>query len=737
MRIHKRLLSLFLTVAMMLTMFPLTNIVVSASYTGAFEFNSSGKFRVMSLNDIQDGSNVNSRVIAMITNAIARYKPDLVVFIGDNVTGGLSESAFKSSASQFLQPLLDSNTKYAVTFGNHDDEGAINKTDQYAYYISHGGNNAVDHDVEPLTGVGSGLIPIYPNGQTSGAPAFQVYLMDSGTYAPGGGYDCPYTNQIDYYIQRSIQYPNVPSLWYQHIIVPDVYAKCMTTIYNSTKVSFFGNGKPFSGKLYWLQPSRINWAKSGVATTVKEIYKEGPCPANLSTYESTEHRSSPTYGSKTLYESWVAYGNMLGTYYGHDHKNSFVSTTADGIDIGFSKGATLNSYNDGNPGFRIYDLDVNGTYSSYNVTEADLTKAQIFFDANGGAGEMIPQFISKNSTAAIKSNTYTKPGRPFLGWATSPTGNVAYQNTSNFSIGTNDVTLYAKWDVTSNITFHANGGIGGTEPTAMEVGTALVAPNVSQTGYAFSGWSPPLPSTVPSIDTTYIAQWNAIEYTMTFDINGGTGTAPSPQTGHFNASLLLPDQGDIVKQGFDFLGWALTPGATQPLTDFSFPANDATLYAAWVALPQLVAQPGATTVVDSTENLIYGLKAGITREEFEDDFITLTGNAKLVVTPTTQGFGTGTKVEVVDKVSQNVIQTFIIIIFGDVNGDGNIDSMDAGVLVDIENYKTVWNPVTDAIFIKAGDLNGDGNFDSVDAGIIADEANYKSILDQATGLVKI
>ncbi len=1251
MKIKKRILSLFLTVAMVLAMFPLTNMGASASYTGAFQFNSSGKFRVMSLNDIQDNSIVDRRVIAMITNAIARYSPDLVVFIGDNVTGGLTSTLFKSSVNQFLQPLLDSNTKYAVTFGNHDDEGTIKKPAQYDYYISHGGNNAVDHDVEALTGVGSGVIPIYQNGQTSGTPAFQVYLMDSGTYASGGGYDCPYTNQIDYYIQRSIQYPTVPSLWYQHIIVPDVYSECMTTTNNGSAVSFKGNGSPFSSNTYWLQSSRINWAKSGVATTLSEIYKEGPCPANLTTYQSTAHRSSPTYGSKTLYESWVAYGNMLGTYYGHDHKNSFVSTTADGIDIGFSKGATLHSYNDGNPGFRIYDLDVNGSYSSYNVTEADLKKAQIFFDANGGTGEMFPQFAPKNSTVAIKANAYSKNGAPFLGWATSPTSNVAYQNTGNYSIGSNDVTLYAKWGASSTVTFDANGGIGGVGPTLMDVGTPLVAPNVTKTGYTFS-WSPPLPATVPSVDTTYtaqwvpntytvnyngngssygstassshiydtaksltnngyskvgntflgwstdsgaaaadfvneqsiinltaqpngvvsfyavwsandyliafdadggeggasafvryatalnaptvtkvghsftgwspevpstvpaenttytaqwdlnsytitfdpndstgatselmpygtplvaptlerenytflgwspevpsevpganttyvaqwsamsyiihfdagggvggtsgaqqygatltppavmktgysfagwlpvppetvpagnttyVAQWSAMEYTITFDANGGTGgitsllafdslltppvvskpgfiftgwtpavpvtapaanatytaqwttsvfaivfdanggtggtsgvyemgaplsvpivektghtfigwspvvpstapaanttytaqwsvnsyritfeaaggsgstsamfafdslltppvvtrvgydfagwsptvparvpaanttyiaqwtpgmvaitfnadggnggtvtlipyqsaliaptvtkeghtfagwsptlpakvpatetvytalwsinsytitfdanggtgTVPSPQTGHFNSAAPLPDQGNIVKPGFDFLGWALTPDALIPLANFSIPANNATLYAVWVAaLPQLTAQTGATTVVDVTDNLIYGLKAKITQEEFENDFIILSGNAMLVITPTTGGFGTGTKVDVVDNETQNIIETFTIVIFGDVNGDGNIDGMDAGVLVDIENYKTVWDSVTEAAFIKAGDLNGDGNFDSVDAGIIVDEANYKSILDQATGLTK-
>ncbi len=588
MSIKRRLLGLVLTVALVLAMLPLSGIGASASYTGAFQFDSNGKFRVMSLNDIQDDRYVDSRVIAMITSAITRYNPDLVVFVGDNVTGGLSSSAFKASADQFLQPLLNANTKYAVTFGNHDDQGTINKTDQYAYYLSHGGNNAVDHDVTSLTGVGSGVIPIYQNGQTSGTPAFQVYLMDSGTYASGGGYDCPYTDQIDYYIQRSITYPNVPSLWYQHRIVPDVYSECMTTTNNGSGVSFTGNGSPFSSSTYWLQSSRINWAKSGVATTLSEIYKEPPCPANLSTYQSAAHRSSPTYGSKTLYESWVAYGNMLGTYYGHDHKNSFVSTTADGIDIGFSKGATLSSYNDGNPGFRIYDLDVNGTYSSYNVTESDLKKAQIFFDANGGTGEMIPQFITKNSSANIKANAYTKTSSTFLGWATSPTGNVVYANGANYSIGSADVTLYAKWTATSNIAFNAGGGIGGTGPAAMAVGTALTAPAVTRTGYTLSSWSPSLPSTVPATDTTYTAQWAANTYTVNYNGNTFTSGNTVNSSHTYDTAKNLTTNG-YTKVGYKFLGWSMSSSATiatytdaQSVTNLTAAKNGVvTFYAVW------------------------------------------------------------------------------------------------------------------------------------------------------------
>lgn len=568
----KRLLSIVLSVVMVATFMPWSGITASAGYTGSLQFDANGKFTVLQLADIQDNASVDSRVINLITNLIARYDPDLVVFTGDNISGSISSSAFQSSVNAFTQPLVNTNTPFAVTFGNHDAESIPlfgdpgSKDTQYNYYMTK--STAIDHDVDALTGTGSGVIPIYPNGQTTGTPAFQIYLMDSGMYDSNDDYDCPYTDQIDYYIQRSLLYPNVPSLWYMHIIVPDV----------TTEVMSGGN----------LIPERINWEKSGFGTTLSEIFKEAPCPATWTTYNSTAHRSSATYGSKTLYESWVAYGNMLGTYYGHDHKNSFVSTTDDGIDIGYGKAPTLNSYNDGNPGSRIYQLDIDGTYSTYNVTESDLLKAQIFFDANGGKGEMIPQLITKSTTAALKANTYTKTGTSFLGWATSPTGNVAYSNGANYAIGTSDVTLYAKWGVTSDITFNANGGNGGTGPSAMVVGTTLAAPNVTRTGYTLAGWSPALPSTVPSSSTTYTAQWTANNYTVNYNANGSTAGSTASSSHTYNTAKNLTSNG-YSRVGHSFLGWSTSSSATtatytnsQSVINLtSTPNGVLTFYAVW------------------------------------------------------------------------------------------------------------------------------------------------------------
>ena len=96
--------------------------------------------------------------------------------------------------------------------------------------------------------------------------------------------------------------------------------------------------------------------------------KEKPCPPRWGAYTDAEH----TYEGRTLYQSWLKMGNLKGVYFGHDHMNTFDVTDKNGIRLGFCKAATLHSYNDGNPGFRIYDISTDGSYKTEIVTAKDL-----------------------------------------------------------------------------------------------------------------------------------------------------------------------------------------------------------------------------------------------------------------------------------------------------------------------------------------------------------------------------
>jgi hypothetical protein len=151
-------------------------------------------------------------------------------------------------------------------------------------------------------------------------------------------------------------------------------------------------------------------------------------------------------------------------------------------------------------------------------------------------------------------------------------------------------------------------------------------------------------------------------------------------------------------------------------------------------LNAITADPDSTTVIDQSTHIIYGLHPGMSQEQFEADYIHLSGNIHVEYNYVSGTFGTGTQVNIVDGAAKSVLNSYTVVIFGDVNGDGNIDSIDAGKIVDIQNYMASWNPVTDAAFYKAADVNGDGNIDSIDAGLLVDSQNYMTQIDQTTGL---
>jgi len=150
-------------------------------------------------------------------------------------------------------------------------------------------------------------------------------------------------------------------------------------------------------------------------------------------------------------------------------------------------------------------------------------------------------------------------------------------------------------------------------------------------------------------------------------------------------------------------------------------------------LPDFAVFGSSTTVIDCTDNLIYGLKVGLTSL---DAYIVPIGGASLhIIKSFDPVCDTGTVVNIKHNgVTFNTFNTFEVVIFGDVNGDGNIDAIDAGRIVDYENNMLIWNPAKELCFLRAADVNGDNNFDSIDAGFVFDCEYYQKTKNQITVL---
>ena len=99
----------------------------------------------------------------------------------------------------------------------------------------------------------------------------------------------------------------------------------------------------------------------------------------------------------------------------------------------------------------------------------------------------------------------TRDGYTFDGWFTAATGGDEVTNQTVFKRNT---TIYAHWTINQyTIIFDTDGG-SEIAPITQDYGTDVTAPeNPTKTGYAFAGWEPEIPGTMPAEDMTITAKW--------------------------------------------------------------------------------------------------------------------------------------------------------------------------------------------------------------------------------------
>ena len=195
----------------------------------------------------------------------------------------------------------------------------------------------------------------------------------------------------------------------------------------------------------------------------------------------------------------------------------------------------------------------------------------VSYVGNGSTGGSMSS-QTHNLPTALTANAFTRSGYSFAGWSTTPSGSVVYADgaTYNFSA---DITLYAQWNANDyTITFDSAGG-SAVAPITQAYGSAVTAPaDPTKTGYAFNGWNPAVPATMPLNGAALTAQWNANDYTITFDSAGGSAVAPITQA--YGSAVTAP--ADPTKAGYTFAGWNPALPATMPL-------DGAALTAQWTA----------------------------------------------------------------------------------------------------------------------------------------------------------
>ncbi|MDR0322194.1 MAG: InlB B-repeat-containing protein [Treponema sp.] len=230
----------------------------------------------------------------------------------------------------------------------------------------------------------------------------------------------------------------------------------------------------------------------------------------------------------------------------------------------------------------------------------------ISFNADGGT--VTPLFITAKAGTTVTLPTPVRDRFFFTGWYNSYGIKLSDGENRYTVVGTDPITMIAKWTVDSSfytVTFDATGGTVTPDSITEKKGSPIILPIPTRDGYVFEGWynsfsggyslgnggdsyNPPI--NVANFIYMY-ARWSVpYTYTITFISEGGSEVEPII-TGQ-NSVITLPTP---VLEGYGFAGWfSSAQGGTQygvlygDNYNYTVPPvsgnTSITMYARWVIL---------------------------------------------------------------------------------------------------------------------------------------------------------
>lgn len=332
MKLTKRIFAAALAIMMLVT-FAVPSFAATADSLedSTLKFNSDGKFKIMIFADSQDDETLEETTAALMREALDAQKPDLVVYLGDNTVAQGYENQAKAIEA-VTAPCVERNIPFTIVFGNHDQEQGVEKDVLLEEYQKYPGCLAVDADPS-LYGCGNHYLPI--TSSKGDKIAFNLWFIDSGTTVEElGGYDYVREDQINWYKENAalLKAQNggetVPALNFQHIIVTEVYDAL-----GMVKIPFGIKNFTYDNQAYLPVPNFGSYTG---------FIFEPPCPS---------------YVNGGQMDAWLETGDVIGTFFGHDHINGF-TTNYGGIDITTVPTVGCNSYSyEINRGVGLITLD--------------------------------------------------------------------------------------------------------------------------------------------------------------------------------------------------------------------------------------------------------------------------------------------------------------------------------------------------------------------------------------------
>jgi len=337
----KRIASLLFAIALLCGCLMVASAAESPAHAG-LQCKPDGSFKIIQVSDLQEFL-ISSTISAQFLYDLAKNeKPDLFVLTGDNVStgaaayfpGNLGRAAVRLSIDGMMRAFdriyRDFGIPVTMVFGNHDNEAGpdcVSRAEQFAMYAAHESFigyyiPGADEGTDDEQGQHYGTHNLLVYDRWGEAPVFNLWMFDSGSYDERGGYSCVQEPQIAWFNETNEALGALPSISFQHIIVPEIYG--------------------------FLTPDKK------LPEGTNGVMREDPCPGQ---YNDGQFAAMEEAGS------------VLAMFFGHDHVNTF-ELRREGVDLVNSPGSGFGSYGDIDlRGVRVITLHEGnpGAYGTYCV----------------------------------------------------------------------------------------------------------------------------------------------------------------------------------------------------------------------------------------------------------------------------------------------------------------------------------------------------------------------------------
>ena len=251
---------------------------------------------------------------------------------------------------------------------------------------------------------------------------------------------------------------------------------------------------------------------------------------------------------------------------------------------------TLEAGNKSNT-FAFYD-DVNSGYLYAASSGSNYLKTETKLSDNSS------WTVSIDGTATIKANGTNS--RNVMQYNQSSSLFACYSSASQKALVIYKKVCTSSAPTTYAVTYDENGADSGSVPidakSPYEANASVTVlgntGNLAKTGYTFNGWNTQAngQGTAYSAgstfditeDITLYAQWKAVSYTITYELDGGTNHASNPANYTIETATITLQ--NPTKTGYTFSGWYKESTFTNKLTQITNGSTgNLTLYAKWTA----------------------------------------------------------------------------------------------------------------------------------------------------------